>query len=411
MARHLLTDAKIRNVNPKAKVYRLRDGDGLYLFVPPSGVRAWQFRYTLAGKETIATLGKVNDVQGLAWARRKADEARAVAAEGRNVATDKRVKRAERVAGQATTFKATADDWLRSEARRAKWTAHYKREVTASLENHLGDLNALPIADITARIAVPLLRRLERAAPDMASKVRQRLRSILDHAAEAGAITHNPIPAARRGHKRDRKHYPAVLERDGVGAILRAADRADVTRGVRRAHLLGAFTAQRVGEIVPARWDEIDVIAGTWSIPRERMKRKDVERGPHVVPLPPVLLALVREWRRIDGHRAFVCPAPRGEAHITREAVEKFYRRGLDLSGKHSPHSWRSVFSTWSRDAGQNGDVVEAQLDHVIGNKVAASYDRAKRLEMRCDLMRWYEAQLIAARDGEGIVNVRIDRA
>ena len=36
-----------------------------------------------------------------------------------------------------------------------------------------------------------------------------------------------------------------------------------------------------------------------------------------------------------------------------REAVEKFYRRGLKLTGKHSPHSWRSVLSTWANDAGE----------------------------------------------------------
>jgi hypothetical protein len=88
MARGILSDAKVRNAKPKAKVYRLSDGDGLYLFVPPSGVRSWQYRYPLNGKETIATLGKVTDEQGLAWARGKADKARAVAAEGRNVATE-----------------------------------------------------------------------------------------------------------------------------------------------------------------------------------------------------------------------------------------------------------------------------------------------------------------------------------
>ena len=58
------------------------------------------------------------------------------------------------------------------------------------------------------------------------------------------------------------------------------------------------FTAQRIGEIVPATWDEIDLQSAIWSIPRDRMKRKDQERGPHVVPIPPRLLAMMQEWRR-----------------------------------------------------------------------------------------------------------------
>lgn len=64
------------------------------------------------------------------------------------------------------------------------------------------------------------------------------------------------------------------------------------------------------------------------------MKRKDNERGPHEVPLPPVRRAMMREWKRADGKDAtYVCPAPGDdEQHVTREAVEKFYRRGLELT-------------------------------------------------------------------------------
>jgi hypothetical protein len=56
------------------------------------------------------------------------------------------------------------------------------------------------------------------------------------------------------------------------------------------------------------------------------------------------------EWRRVDGDKATcVCPAPRQPLSITREAVEKFYRRTLELANKHSPHSWRSCFDHRAR--------------------------------------------------------------
>ena len=195
---------------------------------------------------------------------------------------------------------------------------------------------------------------------------------------------------------------PATLTKEGIGAILRAADKAEVGKGVRRAHYVTLFTAQRIGEIVPATWDEIDMQSATWSIPRDRMKRKDAERGPHLVPIPPRLLAMMKEWHHLDGDDAiYVCPALRGDAPITREAVEKFYRRTLKLSGKHSPHSWRSVLSTWANDAGEDSDAVEAQLDHV-----KTAYDRAKGLERRADLMAWQEEALIAARDGAKVVKL-----
>lgn len=51
-----------------------------------------------------------------------------------------------------------------------------------------------------------------------------------------------------------------------------------------------------------------------------------------------------------------------------------------------------------------DADVVEAQLDHIVGNKVQAAYDRAQRLERQRELMTWYEGTLLGARDGVGVV-------
>jgi predicted XRE-type DNA-binding protein len=60
-----------------------------------------------------------------------------------------------------------------------------------------------------------------------------------------------------------------------------------------------------------------------------------------------------------------------------------------------------------SRYIDTNGsEVIEAQLDHVVGSRAAAAYDRAKRLELRRRLMQWYESELIAARDGAQVVTM-----
>jgi hypothetical protein len=104
------------------------------------------------------------------------------------------VEKAKSRASFENTFTAVAADWLEREARRAKWTPDYKHEVAASLANHFSDLNALPLVKITAAVAAPLLRRAERSAPDMAVKVRRRLRAILDHGVEHGLISGNQCP-------------------------------------------------------------------------------------------------------------------------------------------------------------------------------------------------------------------------
>jgi integrase len=425
MAKHLLTDRAVRNAKARAKPYRLFDGDGLALWISPTGAKSWQLRYRLNGTEQTATLGKLDRLT-LADARVAADAARKLADKGEHLTVLKRADKSKRRADAANTFATFAAAWVAREARRMHWTPEYRAEVAASLKNHLSGLNALPVTKITAAIAAPALLLVERSAPNMLEKVRRRLRAILDDAVEQGVIPGNPLPAVRRRKNPERRHFPAVTKLPEIGAILRAARAADPCKGIARAHLLLAFTALRVSEVVGAKWSEFDLdgadvpvgetqrtkrdsTAGNWCVPRERMKRKDHERGPHVVPLPSGLLAALREWRTADGAEAlYVCPAPRDPSKpITPEGVEKFYRNALGLGGKHSPHSWRSAFSTVCREAGKDGDAVESQLDHVVGNKIAAAYDRAKRLQLRRDLMQWYEGQLMAARDGADVVPIR----
>ena len=407
MAKHLLTDIHVRNAKPREKPYRLFDGDGLALWVSPSGAKSWQLRYKLNGRPQTLTIGKASTFS-LADARRRAEDARKLYADGKHLTTVKRVARAKVAADDASTFEAIADSWVRKR-RSSPWSAKHREQVRASIDNHLADLKPLPVTEITARLVTPLLARVERRAPLMFEKVRQRLHRILDHAVTLGALERNPLPAPEPERRKDRRHYPAVTDLNGLGAILRAARAADPCKGIQRAHLMLTFTALRVSEIVGATWDEFDLHGATWSVSRDRMKRKDKERGPHVVPLPSALVANLREWRNADGDDAvYLCPAPRDAARpITPEAVEKHYRDALDLAGKHSPHSWRSAFSTVCREAGKDSDVVEAQLDHVVGSKVASAYDRAKRLDLRRKLMQWYESTLLAARDGATVVAIK----
>src|SRR5215813_2484605 len=94
MARHLLKDVSIRNLKPRSKPYRLRDGDGLFLYVPPSGLVAWQFRYKIQGRSQTPTIGKLADIP-LAEARKRADKARADAADGKHLTVAKRVAKAK----------------------------------------------------------------------------------------------------------------------------------------------------------------------------------------------------------------------------------------------------------------------------------------------------------------------------
>ncbi len=406
MATKLLKDKVVQNAKPTDKPYRLADGDSLYLLVLPTGAKSWQLRYRHNGKQQTATLGKVALVS-LAEARKRAHEARVKAADGEHLTREKHIIKARKASAASNTFEKLARDWLKNEARRKEWTPDYVVEARRSIENHLSKLNGLPVDQITAAITSPVLSKIESTAPAMEEKVHRRLYAILDYAVEVGALPQNPLPR-RRARKSSGRHFPALTDLAQVGAVLRSAAAADPCKGIQRAHLMLVFTAQRISEVVGAQWDEIDLDKKTWIIPRHRMKKKDPELPPHSVPLPPRLAESLKQWRSEDnGTSPFVCPAPRDTSKpITPEACEKHYREALDLAGKHSPHSWRSVFKTLCGDKGKNNDLVEAQQDHQIGTKVESAYDRATRLARRRKLMTWYESALIDARDKPKIASL-----
>ena len=68
-----LTDTAIRAAKPKDKIYKLTDGEGLYIEVAPSGGKWWRVKYRFEGKEKRLSLGVYPQV-GLREARKKLAE-------------------------------------------------------------------------------------------------------------------------------------------------------------------------------------------------------------------------------------------------------------------------------------------------------------------------------------------------
>jgi len=187
--------------------------------------------------------------------------------------------------------------------------------------------------------------------------------------------------------------------------LLRRAEAARLSPSVRMAHRLCAFTAARIGNIVDAEWREFHLQdeQPVWIIPRRKMKVTSREAD-HRIPLSPEIAGELRQWRELFGGRGFVFPSPTGGKHIGRESIEKVYRVTLGLAGKHSPHGWRSAFSTLARDHGFERDVVELSLDHIHDNQVARAYDRGERFVQRVELFNWWGKQLAAAQRGGKII-------
>jgi integrase len=139
------------------------------------------------------------------------------------------------------------------------------------------------------------------------------------------------------------------------------------------------YTASRSQEVLKARWSELDLAFGVWTVPGERMKM----RKEHRVPLAPPAVELLRSLHtESDNDFVFLgTQAGKPLGHTTLSALLK--RMGRDVT----VHGMRSAFRDW---AGETTvfphDVCEAALAHIKG-KTERAYQRGDLFDRRRALM------------------------
>jgi integrase len=396
--------AWLRKPGRDAATLKLADGAGLYLVRLASGAASWRIKYRLAGVEKSFSIGPASEVS-LADARAERRRVKALIKEGIDPVQDRRVARATRIASTGHLFRDVANAWLQKQKaspQKKGWSAvHFEKSQRAIERDVTPWLGALPISAITPSMISAVVDRVQhRGARDTAGKILQHVGSIFRFAAAKGMRNDNPADACSEILTKadDAQHYAALLTFPELGDVLRRADAAPISEGVRLAHKLIAHSAVRVANAVQAEWKEFDLDASPalWTIPRAKMKSQG-KKHDHRVILTDVIADELRAWRkRVSGE--YVFPGRQGGKHISRESIEKMLRETVGLEGKHSPHSWRSAFSTLAKESGAFTDAaVNLALDHVNDSVVARSYDRGERLGQRIKLMQWWGSELARA--------------
>lgn len=405
-----LSDKAVKAFVAKAeRGKKLADGGGLHLFITPAGGSTWRIKYRLDGKEKIYSIGPYPLV-ALAAARVELGEVKALLLEGKDPVSNRRVNRAAHSASTDNTFQAVAQEWLTMKQK--EWSVTHHTKSSRAFERDIYPmLGKLPVASITpAMVATAIQDINKRDVLETATRILQHLNGVFRYAQAKGLCRDNPAAPAREvlPRKKDSGRMPALLNYVALGDVLRRAQLARLSPAVHLAHRLCAFTASRIGNIVNAEWSEfeLDGPQPVWTIPRAKMKvtNRDLD---HRIPLCAEIADELRRWRAMIGKKGYVFPSPAGGKHIGRESIEKVYRVTLGLAGKHSPHGWRSAFSTLARDEGFERDVVELALDHAHDNEVARAYDRGERFSQRSELYEWWGKNLALAERGGTVIHLK----
>ena len=191
-----------------------------------------------------------------------------------------------------------------------EWTPSHATKIQRWLAQDVyPKIGARPIGQITSKEMLAMLRKIEqRGAVDTAHRIHQVCAQVFRYAVATGRADADPTAALRGALKAPVRENQAAVKPAEVPQLLRDIDQypglADTTRiGLQ----LLALTMVRTIELRGARWDELDLDASMWVIPKERMKMRE----PHHVPLSRQAVQAFRRLQEINGHREFVFPGER----------------------------------------------------------------------------------------------------
>ncbi len=397
-------------VSKQTKPGRFADGGGLYLLVKPDGRKTWVFRWRdrITGKlrdKGLGTYGK-RDVT-LSKARDKAGECREQVRDNLDPIEVKRQSRLDAKLAHAKqlTFGDCVNRYV--DTHKAGWkNPKHATEWPSSLNRYASKLTDLPVAAIDTGLVMQCIEPQWATKTETMTRVRQRIEAVLAWATVRSYRT-GDNPAQWRNHldkllpppnKLKNVQHLAALPYTEVGAFMAQIRTKDSLAA--KALELQILTATRPGEVVGATWDEIDLQAKVWTIPKGRMKA-DKE---HEIPLSPQAVKLLKKLPRVTD---FVFPGAKLDKGMTTAAAMKLIK---ELHPGITAHGFRSTFREWSGDqTSYPREVIEHALSHQLKDKAEAAYYRKSQFPKRVKLMEAWATycDLIPVDDADNVTPIR----
>lgn len=439
-----LSDTKLKNLKPADKGYQEADEGGLFVEVMPGGAKVWRMRYRIGGrgaKQEKITLGDY-PTYSLAEARTWRDDCKILA--GRGI-SPMALRRGDAIPGDAApAVKELAEAFIREwclktrekarikeeaakeadtvEAFARRWYAEVVEPANSSPRNikRVLDKDVIPaigakqVADVTVTDILAITDKIKnRGADQMALQTRNVLKRLFAYAIAREKTQFNPAAAIEAKFIASARSRDVALSSEEVGKLLRAIYQSSIKRAYKLALHLLILCMVRKGELIGARWEEIDLGKAEWIIPphdRATLETGRVVTGmkkdkPHLVSLSRQAVAMFEELKGLASGSEWVFPS-RGDlkqpiAHSTlNQAV-----RSMEFDVQSFViHDFRRTASTHLHEAGFNSDWIEKCLAHETKG-IRGVYNRAQYADQRREMLQWW-ADFVDSQiqDGKGKV-------
>ena len=372
-----LTDRSIKQIPRPAKGYSIAWDDqfnGLGLRTTANGVKSFIVNYrNTESRQRRATLGKFPALSATA-ARSRAQELLAKVHLGQDPLEQKQARRGELSFGHLVDLFASRH--LPSKKRGWEVELYLRRDASPWLGANT------KVTDIRRRDVIALLQEKASTSPVAANRLLEAIRRAFNWAIEQDLIETNPCVMVKRPTvEKSRDRVLSEAEIRTVWAKLPETSR--MSEAVRCALRLILITAQRPGEIIGMRWDELDLDEGWWEMPREKTKADRAHR------VPLTSLALAELEKRPQGDQ-WVFPSLRHEP-IKVLALSHAVRHNRAHWGiaHWTPHDLRRTTASHMAALGISRFLIARILNHA-DREITAVYDRYRYdKEVRLALEKW----------------------
>lgn len=412
-----LSDTKLRNLKPAEKAYQEADDGGLFVEVLPSGTKTFRLRYRIGGrgsKQEKITLGDY-PTYALAEARTWRDDCKALAVRGLSPAALKRgaavpddaspaikelapafirewclktrekAKAKEEAAREADTVEVFARRWYAEIAEPANSNP---RNIYRVLEKDvIPAIGRKQVADVTVADVLAITDKIKnRGADQMALQTRNVLKRLYAYAIARGKTIFNPAAAIEAKFIAQAKSRDVALTPEEVGKLLRAIYQSSMKRAHKLALHLLILCMVRKSELIEAKWEELNLEKGEWSIPGERMKKDK----PHLVSLSRQAVAMFEELKALASGSQWVFPSSHSLKQPIAKSTLNVAVRALAVDVREFViHDFRRTSSTHLHEAGFNSDWIEKCLAHETKG-VRGVYNRAQYADQRREMLQWW---------------------
>ena len=374
---------------------------GFGVRVSHGGTRSWIYLYRHNGTKCRLKLGKVGDV-GLRAARDGAWDAHEQVRKGK----DPRMAR-KQARVRVDTVKDLAAAYIADYAkpRKSSWKKD-EQILNREVIPFIGRARAIDVTRADIRDEV-LKRIVERGAPVRANHTLEIVRKMYNWAIQEKDFTFNPAALLQKpgGPRPSRNRYllPAELPRFWVALDPQNLGRRGLDEAGSIAFKLLLMTAKREMELLRARWRDIDLDSGLWTVPANIAKN----RLEHIVPLTPYAVSLFRRLRALTNedhdfvfHSRVLAERDGIATHMRRVFYEKRIikiRKAAQLDDFTTHDLRRTATTYWGKvRIGQNPigrELKKRLLNHAVSD-ITAVYDRFEYLDEKREVLSQWEKLL-----------------